>query len=340
MKVHRWTLDVLVVVALTLLADLVVLVLGVEWAPVRVAVLLPVVLFVPGYVFLGVLYPRTAADGSRPGSRGSGRSGDRGIDGVERTGLSIAASLAILPLIAFALNFTPAGIRTEPVLLALSWFTVVFAFLTLVRRLGTDAEHRFRVPPLSSVGGAAGRYLRVGRGSLAGRRPFEAVTPSHRLYNLLLAASVLVLVGSVAIAAVAPSPAEEPFTEYYLVTGNESGGYTSSGMPRELSVGEETTYSVAVENHEGEPTTYTTVAVLQEVDGSGQVVERREVGRAEVEVGPGETRVTDVAVTPNRGGEDLRLVFLLYADEVPAEPTADNAYLRTRLHVTVGGGSG
>lgn len=336
MKVHRWTLDVLVVVALTLLADVVVLVLGVEWAPVRVAVLLPLVLILPGYVFLGTLYPRAAANGSRPGSRRSARSGDRGIDGVERLGLSIAASLAILPLIAFALNFTPAGIRTEPALLALSWFTLVFAFLTLVRRLGTDPDARFRVPPLSSIGGATGRYLRVGRGSLAGRGAFEAVTPTHRLLNLLLAASVLVLVASVAIAAVAPSPGDEAFTEYYLVTENEEGEYVSTGLPRELPAGQGTTYSVAIENHEGEPTTYTTVAMLQDSSGEGG----REVGRVETDVASGATEVTEVTVTPESGGEDLRLVFLLYKGDVPAEPTPENAYLQTRLHVAVRGGAG
>lgn len=334
MKVHRWTLDVLVVVALTLLADFVVLVLDLQWTPVRVAVLLPLVLFLPGYVFVGVLYPRAAANGSRPDSRERARTGSRGIDGVERFGLSLAASLAVLPLIAFALNFTPAGIRTEPVTLALSWFTLVFAFLAFVRRLGTDADSRFMLPPFSSIGGAIGRYFGVGRGSLSGRRPFEATSHTHRLFNLMLLGSVLVLAASVGFAAVTPPPWEEPFTEYYLVTENEEGEYVSTDLPRELTAGQGTTYTVAIENHEGEPTTYTTVVELQDASGeAGQ-----EVGRSQTEVAPGATQVTEVTVTPDRGGEDLRLVFLLYKDDAPAEPTAENAYLQTRLHVTVGGG--
>ena len=335
MKVHRWTLDVLAVVALTLLADLLVLVLDVPWTPVRVAVMLPLVLFLPGYVLLGVLYPRGSANGSRPDSTKRNRSGNRSIDGVERAGLSLAASLAILPLLAFALNFTPSGIRTVPVLLALSWFTYIFAFLTFVRRLGVDADHRFHVPPLSSIGTGTSRYLGVGAGSLASRRPFESTTPTHRLLNVLLLCSVLVLVASVGYAAVTPPPYEASFTEYYLVTEDGDGDYVTTGQPRELAAGEGTAYTVAIENHEGEETTYTTVVKLVDASGGGG-----EVGRAETQVAPGETRITEVTVTPDRGGEDLRLVFLLYPDEVPADPTTENAYRNARLHVTVTGGSG
>lgn len=333
MKVHRWTLDVLVVVVLTLLADLVVLVLDLQWTAVRVAVLLPLVLFLPGYVLVGVLYPKAPKNGSRPGSGERTRSGDRGIDGVERFGLSLAASLAILPLIAFALNFTPAGIRVEPVMLALSWFTLIFAFLTFVRRLGTDADRRFGLPPLSSIGAGSVRYFGVGRGSLSGRRPFEATSATQRTFNLLLVASLLVLIASVGYAAMTPYPGEEDFTEFYLVTQNESGDYTTTGLPRDLSAGAGTAYPVTIENHEGEPVTYTTVVELQDAGGGGG----SEVGRAQAEVAPGEASVTEVTVTPDRGGEDLRLVFLLYKGEAPADPTVENAYLHTRLYVTVGG---
>ena len=333
MKVHRWTLDVLVVVALTLLADLVVLVLGLQWTPVRVAVLLPLVLFVPGYVLVGVLYPKGPQNGSRPDSADRTRSRDRGIDGFERLGLSLAASLAVVPLVAFALNFTPAGIRLEPVLLALSWFTIIFAFLTFVRRLGTDADRRFAIPPLSSVGAGLGRYFGVRGGSLASRRPFEATSATHRTFNVLLLASVLVFAASVGFAAVTPPPWEESFTEYYLVTQNDSGDYTTTGLPRDLSAGSGTTYTVAVENHEGSPTSYTTVVELQDAGGGGG----SEVGRAESQVAPGETAYTEVTVTPDRGGGDLQLVFMLYQDGAPSDPTVENAYRVTRLHVTVGG---
>ena len=83
MKVHRWTLDVLVVVTLTLLADIVVLVPDLGWTPVRVAVLL--VLFLPAYVLVGVLYPKGPRNGSRPDPEETASSGDRGLYGCLRT---------------------------------------------------------------------------------------------------------------------------------------------------------------------------------------------------------------------------------------------------------------
>lgn len=83
---HRPTLDVLVVLALALLNELSVLVPRVERAPARSAVLFPVVVLVPGGLFLGGRHPRSAADGSPPDSRGSGRWGAREIDGGEDLG--------------------------------------------------------------------------------------------------------------------------------------------------------------------------------------------------------------------------------------------------------------
>jgi uncharacterized membrane protein len=63
-------------------------------SPVRVVLGLPFVLFFPGYALICLLFPRK---------------GD--LDGVERIALSLGLSIAIVPLIGLALNYTSWGIR-------------------------------------------------------------------------------------------------------------------------------------------------------------------------------------------------------------------------------------
>jgi hypothetical protein len=68
------------------------------------------VLFLPGYVFLQLLFSRKAE-----------------IDTIERFALSVGLSLALVPLIGLLLNYTPFGIRLIPIVASLSIFTLVFA---------------------------------------------------------------------------------------------------------------------------------------------------------------------------------------------------------------------
>jgi len=70
------------------------------------------VLFLPGYATVEALYPR-----------------EEELSSLERLALSIGLSLAIVPLIGLALNYTPWCIRLEPTLAALS---VYIASLLLV----------------------------------------------------------------------------------------------------------------------------------------------------------------------------------------------------------------
>jgi len=74
------------------------------------------VLFIPGYVTLKVLFP------------------ERGLDSLERFALSIGLSLAIVPLIGLVLNFTPWGIRLNPIIVSLYILTTGLALIALTRQ--------------------------------------------------------------------------------------------------------------------------------------------------------------------------------------------------------------
>lgn len=75
------------------------------------------VLFLPGYVLLQLLFPK--------GSE---------IDSLERFALNIGLSLALVPLIGLILNYTPWGIRLVPIVTSLSTFTILFAVAAATRK--------------------------------------------------------------------------------------------------------------------------------------------------------------------------------------------------------------
>ncbi|MEM4237679.1 MAG: ribosome recycling factor, partial [Candidatus Nitrosocaldaceae archaeon] len=69
------------------------------------------VLFVPGYALISMLFSKH--------------------DTVERIALSIGVSLAIVPLIGLILNYTPLGIRLDPVVTILSIFSTSVIFIAI-----------------------------------------------------------------------------------------------------------------------------------------------------------------------------------------------------------------
>jgi hypothetical protein len=75
------------------------------------------VLFIPGFLLISVLYAKSDE-----------------MDTLERVALSIGLSLAVVPLIGLVLNYTPWGIRLEPIMASLALFSEVMAVAWVVRR--------------------------------------------------------------------------------------------------------------------------------------------------------------------------------------------------------------
>jgi hypothetical protein len=77
------------------------------------------VLFIPGYVTVEALFPR-----------------GRELDTIERFALSVGLSLALVPLVGLLLNYTPWGIRLNPIVVSLTILTVGLAIVALAREYG------------------------------------------------------------------------------------------------------------------------------------------------------------------------------------------------------------
>lgn len=313
--------DLAVVLAWTLLADAALWLVGLGPSLLRVVLVLPLVLLFPGYALLAALYPGTPAD--ERVRRNSSLEGRATLSPLERFAFSVGVSLALVPMVVFVLNFTPFGIRLDPILAGVSGLVVVLTVLGFLSRASAPEgrRHGLDVP----FGDWLSRYLSTQSKSLQSPAAFVPETGTQRLLNVLFVVALLVFAGTVGYAAVTPSADQDPFTELYLLQQTDDGEYLAENLPEEFSKGESRTLYVGIGNHERRPVRYTVVVQLE-----GEVLDR-----FHTRVGAGETKRVERQVTPTQTGDRLRLSFLLYKGKVPAEPTPENAYREVHLWVTV-----
>lgn len=335
-QIRRLPADLVAVIGMVLLTDLAVILPVIRETPIRVLLGLPFVIFVPGYAFIAALFPEQGAspvdDEAEESERG------RGIDGIERVALSFGLSIAIVPLLGLVLNFTPWGIRLRPILLTVSGFTLLSTWVAARRRQALPEEERFRVPYRS--------WLAAGRAEL-----FEPESRTDAALNVLLALSVILAVASVGYAVAVPKQGEA-FTELYLLTRDDGGDLVADGYPTEMVRGEPSSLVLGIGNHEHREVDYTVVSLLQEVEITGNlspsvndtsgnstldvtVHDERELQRYSVSLAHNRTWIRDHEVSPPITGERLRLLYLLYNDTVPPEPSVENAYREVHLWVNV-----
>ena len=98
-------------------------------SPFRVIFVLPLILFISGYLLTAALFP--ARDD---------------FDGIERTALSFGVSIAVVPLFGFALNYTPWGIGLDSIAVTLLAFSLVVGITARFRRRELPEAPRYTAP--------------------------------------------------------------------------------------------------------------------------------------------------------------------------------------------------
>jgi uncharacterized membrane protein len=179
---------------------------------------LPFLLFIPGYVLVFALFPA--------------RKTDRGIDALERIVLSFGLSIAVVPLIGLLLNYTPWGIRLEPIMSSLLLFIISIGLFGIYRWRKTDPEERFTLPQKITFP--------------------KQENPIDRALSIILIIAIIVVIASLIYVITLPKTGET-FTEFYLLgpTG------TAEGYPRNLTINEEAAVIIGVANHEQRLINYT-----------------------------------------------------------------------------------
>lgn len=94
--------------------------------PLRIVLGLLFVLLLPGYALIAALFPKK---------------GD--LDGIERVALSLGFSIVVASLIGLLLNYTPWGIKSNPVLISLSFFIISLSVAAAFRHINIPVDERF-----------------------------------------------------------------------------------------------------------------------------------------------------------------------------------------------------
>ncbi|MBO8183278.1 MAG: DUF1616 domain-containing protein [Archaeoglobus sp.] len=179
---------------------------------------LPFILFFPGYSLISFLFPYK-----------------KDLDGIERIALSFGMSIAISPLIGLGLNYTPFGIRLNPILFSLSAFIIFFSFLTIERRVRAAKDGREIFYP----------KLRFEMG-------WEEMGRLDKVLTVILVISIVAAISALIYVIVTPKQGEK-FTEFYIL--GPSG--KAEGYPRELKKGEIAEVIIGIANHEYRVVNYT-----------------------------------------------------------------------------------
>lgn len=265
--------------------------------PLRIVLVAPILVFVPGYALLFALFPRTAPYGDVLG----GAPGPR-LAWIERGAVAVALSVVVLVLLVLALGGFGVPLATAPITLAI--------FLVTVFGLGVGTIRRANRP------GSGGLVpLDRWRTEFADATVGAESGVDAALTLVLLLVVVLALTGLVyGLAAPDRSPS---YTEVALLD-RQGDALTASDYPTNVTRGSPVEVALTVENREGVPMEYTVLIAIERVRTTGDdaaVLERATLERRTLAVDDGATRTEDLSPRPELLGTDLRLsVYVVEGD--------------------------
>lgn len=300
--------------------------LNTHWAPawltpLRIAFGLISVLFAPGYVTFVALLP-TLARVNRLTRWGDD---EYGLNRWEQLLVSVMLSIVIVPILGLGISITPVGVRPVMMVLAISGYTIVIACIAAIRRLFvTDTPTRLSSTPSSSWTD----------------RLHGPATRTDLLLNLLII--VVLLVAGVMIVAPPVGQDEPQFTEFSVLSEDESGNLTMGDYLQTnesepvISDGSESVASVTLDvtNQEQQPVEYTVIVHVQRAEveeRSVAVLDQQQTSTINVSLEDGERARIPYEITTPEAETGCRITFLLYEGSPPSSPTMDNSY--RELHI-------
>ena len=283
-------------------------ILNATW--VRLVLSFPTMLFIPGYCLTAALFPKKSD-----------------INLLERIALSIGLSIAVVPLIGFVLNFTTWGIRLNPIVISLTFFTLLMVFIAAYRRALLPIGERFRIP-FSEIVSAIRQEI--------------FPTESNRGERILIAALILaILIAIMTTIFVINFPRESgQFTEFFILGENRTTTY----YPDLIIPGQNYPMFIGVGNHEYRNMNYTieTWMIRMEFDNvtNSSAISVMDPGEwLVIPLAHNETTIIPYNLSVKRTGYN-RVEFLLFENNVPGlEVTGGNrinaSYRNLHLGITV-----
>ncbi len=253
----------------------------------RIVLFLPVMLFIPGYVLIVALFPKEGE-----------------IDLLERILLSIGLSIAVVPLIGLGLNFTPWGIRLEPVVISLTLFTWMMILVAHYRRAVLPSEERFRVS-FSAISNRILREFSPSSGSRVDRFLSGALT---------LVAIVAILTSAYVLAF--PKVGER-YSEFFILGEKQ----TVTDYPEVITAGNNYSLYIGVGNHEYRNISYTIETWIlrtefDNVTNSSNIIAMDQKDQLSLNLTHNSTKVIPYNLSIEKTGYD-RVEFLLFNESIP-----------------------
>jgi uncharacterized membrane protein len=241
------------------------------------------IFFVPGYAFLAAVFPLKES-----------------ITNVERVIFSLVFSVIIVGGVGLLLSYTQLGLSSAPVVASTSVFVVVSTCAAYVRRRSLSSEQPFAicVPRVSDV-----------------RRALSLREVTGTLDKTLVVVLILILVTSLVatVYLVATPFSGQAYTELYVLGPDGK----AQDYPSQFRLGEEQSVIVGVTNHEQRAVEYTLVTSLNGTTGSSTLSSEK------LSLANNQNWEQTVAIRPDQTGKNLKLSFLLYAnnDTSPLQTT-------------------
>lgn len=176
----------------------------------RIILSIPLIIFIPGYILVYVLFPARI---------------EKVFDIVDRIALGIGISIAIVPLFGIFLYYTRLGLTLLPLILLLESFILIMGSIAVIRWYQTPAEKRY-IPNITLT------------------LPKDE-TRFDKTLTLILIICILIAASLAIYAVLTPKP-EERFTDFYVLAAD----HQAYNYPMNLSVGENATVILGVVNHE------------------------------------------------------------------------------------------
>ena len=286
--VWRLDADLLITFAVSAVAIAFIAVPPLSNSIIRTGIETSVLLFVPGYLLVAAIFPQKTD-----------------IGGFERVALSFGLSIAIVALLAFALNYGW-SISVQSVATAVFLFISASTIVAYVRRHALPPQERFSVSFDAVV-----PLMRELRPRVDGRL--------QRGLVILLAFSIFFSASALVYSVIAPGP-REVYTEFYLLGPRGR----MQDYPTNFTLGQNKSVNVAIANHEKRDVNYSFVVQLT---GNGSATT---LYTGQQSVADGQTSFKEISLKPDRTGTNMRIDFLLYLDSTTATPYRQT-YLLTNV---------
>jgi uncharacterized membrane protein len=304
-------IDLRIIIVWLLLTGAVIYLPVISSTPVRNFIALPMILFIPGYSLVSSLFPDNES-----------------VSMAERLALSIGLSVVMVPMIGLGLNYTPWGVRLDPIVISLMLLTAVMVAISQYRRAILPQAQRHRIIVDGVITGIKEGFL-----SKDGSR-------IDRVLSFFLIIAILSTICTTIFVIAIPKEGEK-FSEFFIL----GEGKKAAAYPATLLSGTQYPMYIGVGNHEYKKIIYTIETHLvnisfDEKSNTSIINDMNRIDVMPVILAHNETIILPYNLTPRQTGYN-QIEFLLFNETIPLmnvtgleriNASYRNLHLRVNIH--------